>query len=143
MSGILGSAGSKSGVIGVTEINYEEGTWVGVPQNVSGSSLSCITEGYTRIGNTVHVHAALDANSCATTGGSSYIEGLPFTVGANCSGSAMKGDYTQGGSVQFLAGSDKMYITTFSAISGQIRVSVFGLLMRFPKCLASFLLKHL
>jgi len=27
MSGIIGSTGSKSGVIGETEIDYEEGTW--------------------------------------------------------------------------------------------------------------------
>jgi len=123
MSGIINSAGSRSGIIGTTELDYEEGTWTGVPVSVGGTSLSCLTEGYTKIGNTVHVHAALDANSLSTTAGSSYIEGLPFTVGVNCSGSAMKGDWTQGGSVQFFAGSDKMYITTFSSISGQIRVS--------------------
>jgi hypothetical protein len=27
MSGIIGGVGSKSGVIGTTELDYEEGTW--------------------------------------------------------------------------------------------------------------------
>ena len=36
MSGIIGGAGSKSGVIGKTEVNVEEGTWTGV----SNGSLS-------------------------------------------------------------------------------------------------------
>ena len=31
MSGIIGGAGSKSGVIGETELDYEEGSWTPVP----------------------------------------------------------------------------------------------------------------
>ena len=34
MSGIIGGAGSKSGVIGTTELDYEEGTWT--PLLISG-----------------------------------------------------------------------------------------------------------
>ena len=41
MSGIVGGAGSKSGVIGQTEIDYEEGSWV--PNNNGGSIRKNIT----------------------------------------------------------------------------------------------------
>ena len=47
MSGIVGGAGSKSGIIGETELDYEEGTWTPSYSNVDTS----INAGfYTKIG---------------------------------------------------------------------------------------------
>ena len=105
--------------------DYEEGTWTGTAVNVTDTSaLSVTNEGYTKIGNIVRIWGALDANGLATTGGSSYISGLPFTVGADYgTGSAMKNDYTQGGTIFFNASTDRIYITTFSTITGSIRFS--------------------
>ena len=37
MSGIIGGAGSKSGIIGQTELDYEEGEWTPTFSNVSSS----------------------------------------------------------------------------------------------------------
>ena len=105
--------------------DYEEGTWTGTAVNVTDTSALAVTnEGYTKIGNIVHIWGALDANGLATTGGSSYISGLPFTVGSDYgTGSAMKNDYTQGGAIFFNASTDRIYITTFSTITGSIRFS--------------------
>ena len=74
MSGFVGGAGSKSGVIGTTELDYEEGTWTpklnGNDKGISGL--------YTKIGNYVHCQMWLWAN---TTGdeASCKISTLPFT----------------------------------------------------------------
>lgn len=104
--------------------DYEEGTWTGSAVSVGGTSLSVVNEVYTKVGNKVWFSGALDANSLTTTGGSSYVSGLPFTVAnANPSGSAMKGDYTQAGSVNTPVSTDRVYLSTFSSISGQIRFS--------------------
>jgi hypothetical protein len=104
--------------------DYEEGTWTGSAVSVGGTSLSVVSEVYTKVGNKVWFSGALDANSLTTTGGSSYVSGLPFTVAnANPSGSAMKGDYTQAGSVNTPVSTDRVYLSTFSSISGQIRFS--------------------
>ena len=54
MSGIIGGAGSKSGVIGTTELEYEEGTWT-PKQDVSGTAFGSATAYYTKIGSNVNV----------------------------------------------------------------------------------------
>ena len=82
MSGIIGGAGSKSGVIGTTELDYEEGTWT--PELYIGSVLSSThnynSGVYIRIGNILHLsfywyHAGATStyNSGAMT-----IGNLPF-----------------------------------------------------------------
>ncbi len=51
MSGIVGGAGSKSGVIGTTELRYEEGTYT---PSVTGSNMtgaSITTSGYRIVGD--------------------------------------------------------------------------------------------
>jgi hypothetical protein len=80
MSGIINSAGSKSGVIGTTELDYEEGEWtpggnmayavvVGLPQAT-----------YTKIGRlvTVQCHMYMEGNSASTA--VTNFTGLPFTA---------------------------------------------------------------
>ena len=52
MSGIVGGAGSKSGVIGTTELDYEEGTWTPTFNGFSGSTTVQGAK-YTKIGRQV------------------------------------------------------------------------------------------
>ena len=102
MSGIVGGAGSKSGIIGETELEYEEGTWT--PTN--GNALQSASGTYIRIGNIVHCSFYLLANaSNATTGD---MAGLPFTsnseVAGTAGGNAGAGvnSYTNVGAVYFI-----------------------------------------
>ena len=74
MSGIIGGAGSKSGVIGETEIDYETGTWVPTHGTFS---LSSNTGTYTKIGTLVTVMGYAVFNSTANS--DANWGGLPFT----------------------------------------------------------------
>ena len=82
MSGIIGGAGSKSGVIGTTELDYEEGTWTPVIDRQTGTP-NCTydqrTATYTRIGNMVSVYCALTISSVTdSASGYTKLTGLPF-----------------------------------------------------------------
>ena len=56
MSGLISSAGSRSGIIGTTELDYEEGTWTpGLSTgNESGTWSSCLGK-YIKVGNQVTI----------------------------------------------------------------------------------------
>ena len=80
MSGIVGGAGSKSGIIGETEIEYEEGTWTPKDTDGNGSNQYGM---YTRIGNLVTLYFSFStAAATGTTSNLFYITNFPFTVGA-------------------------------------------------------------
>ena len=87
MSGIIGGAGSKSGVIGETELDYEEGTWTPTGTNVTGYSGSR----YTKLGKCVICHYYYETTGTAST----PLGGLPFTASTESSGS-MSGSGTCG-----------------------------------------------
>ena len=94
MSGIINSAGSRSGVIGTTELDYEEGTWTGL-SNGSLSSATNWSGHYVKIGRLVRFslyHAG--AVSAASSG--AYITGLPFTPASSASGGAGSGAINDG-----------------------------------------------
>ena len=75
MSGIIGGAGSKSGVIGTTELDYEEGTFT-ITHGTHGISGQ---EGkYVRIGNLVSVHIEISFNVDSRTSAAAFST-LPFT----------------------------------------------------------------
>ena len=89
MSGIINSAGSKSGVIGETEIDYEEGTWT--PAIVNGSLSATNPHGlYTRVGRIVNLAWELTVPS-NSDGNGFEISGCPFFAQELPSGSG----YTQ------------------------------------------------
>ena len=75
MSGVVGGTGSRSGVIGETEVDYEEGTWSplfnGNDKGLSGS--------YTKIGNTVHCNLWIWADTSGNEN-NCKITNLPFTI---------------------------------------------------------------
>ena len=74
MSGIIGGAGSKSGVIGTTELDYEEGNWT--PTN--SNTLTGGPNGtYVKIGKLVLCSFYLLANASSATTGD--FGGLPYT----------------------------------------------------------------
>tara|TARA_R110002051_G_scaffold312330_1_gene387444 strand:- start:212 stop:706 length:495 start_codon:yes stop_codon:yes gene_type:complete len=86
MSGIINSAGSRSGVIGITELDYEEGTWTPtVYGSTTGSSLlwtSTSYARYNRVGNRVFFNANIVSTDASPGGASIHgllrVGGLPF-----------------------------------------------------------------
>jgi|TARA_Y100000296_G_C5091668_1_gene215159 hypothetical protein len=85
MSGIVGGAGSKSGVIGTTELDYEEGTYVPTMTYSSGGGSMTMKSGedtlmYTKIGRKVFIQGKLEISTQSS--GAGYVQiSLPFTVG--------------------------------------------------------------
>ena len=90
MSGIIDSAGSKSGVIGTTELDYEEGAWTVVLKGGSDVSLTTSSEEgkYTKIGNLVYASGYISVSSLNSAIGGCYIAGFPFSAssGADAQG---------------------------------------------------------
>ena len=75
MSGIIGGVGSKSGVIGTKELDYEEGSFTVTGTNVSSQGCR-----YTKIGKFVHITLKFSASG----GTMAYaVGGLPFTSAAS------------------------------------------------------------
>lgn len=97
MSGIIGGAGSKSGIIGQTEIDYETGTWTPVISTIwsgpSSTGFSVNSAKYTKIGNQV----TLEFSIRQTTSSSPNIvvddrwqvTGVPFTPSLSNAGSGV------------------------------------------------------
>ena len=81
MSGIIGRAGSRSGVIGTTEIDYEEGTYTPYFQvsgsNISGGSYTTQLGSYTKIGNIAHVFIDILLSAEGISSGAIQVS-LPF-----------------------------------------------------------------
>ena len=75
MSGLINSAGSKSGVIGETELDYEEGTWT--PTAGIGSLTIDGTAPYTKIGRLVTIRAYVYSFS-DSSGSVLFLTGLPY-----------------------------------------------------------------
>ena len=84
MSGVIGGAGSKSGIIDETELDYEEGTWTptfisSIGNNLSVSSGTFIGH-YVKIGGTCKFSIYLfNATLAGTFNNSDNIWTLPFT----------------------------------------------------------------
>ena len=78
MSGIIGSVGAKSGVIGSTEIpgGYEEGTFTGTNSNVSGYGFPHAT--YTKIGCMVFITCSVEVPNTTSNHGVEIMS-LPFS----------------------------------------------------------------
>ena len=74
MSGIIGGAGSKSGVIGETELDYEEGTWTPAFNALSPTVQAAK---YTKIGRQVFCECEITIPTNST--GDRIEISLPFT----------------------------------------------------------------
>ena len=81
---MIGGAGSKSGVIGTTELDYEEGVVSPVVLTCGSGSVTMKssedTLAYTKIGNRVLVSGKIELSSVSSPSGSFQVS-LPFTVG--------------------------------------------------------------
>ena len=103
MSGIVGGAGSKSGIIGETEIDYEEGiyTWTLTDGSCTWNTVAGYTKlHYVKIGNLVTVHGRFETNASSGTKGDHISISLPFTVanpGDNSGASMGSGAIMRGG----------------------------------------------
>ena len=75
MSGIIGGAGSKSGVISETEIDYEEGDWT---PGTTGTGYASAEGTYTKVGRVVSCTFNITGGGSDSTGDST---GLPFAIG--------------------------------------------------------------
>ncbi len=82
MSGIINSAGSKSGVIGTTEIDYEEGTWTAVQDSGGSIAANTSTMTYTKIGKLVILQGQFQQSTGQSTGALTLIN-LPFANNAS------------------------------------------------------------
>ena len=82
MSGILG-VGSRSGVIGTTELDYEVGTWdIRITDSASGSmgvNSGYLTQSYIKIGNLVNARGKVETTT-ETAGSGAWRFSLPFAV---------------------------------------------------------------
>ena len=76
MSGIIGGAGSKSGVIGITELDYETGTWIVTCQNSVSLYADYRTGAYTKIGRMVTCGGQVRIDNGQS--GADLILNLPF-----------------------------------------------------------------
>ena len=79
MSGIVNSAGSRSGVIGTTELDYEEGEFAPHGTNITYN----YTGHYQKIGNWVTCTCDVRGSASSTE---ADIGGLPFTSSAGNAG---------------------------------------------------------
>tara|TARA_R100001594_G_scaffold46230_1_gene79283 strand:+ start:166 stop:639 length:474 start_codon:yes stop_codon:yes gene_type:complete len=83
MSGIIGSAGGKSGIIGETELDYEVGEWTASIETTSTNFTTTgrSTEGwYYKIGGIVECFFSVSINSPSGGAGNVVISGLPFVA---------------------------------------------------------------
>ena len=104
MSGIIGSAGSKSGIIGLPTIensvsDYEEGTWTPAPD------VDALTEAthrwYKKIGNMVWLSASVTFGASSSTS-TQKITGSPFTSLHYSSGYVGSSSWTTSGEPQLM-----------------------------------------
>ena len=77
MSGIVGGAGSKSGVVGETELDYEEGIFTPATNGDTVIDGNNSYGNYVKIGRLVTIHMNI---SCSSTNNSNtfQISGMPF-----------------------------------------------------------------
>ena len=76
MSGLIGGAGSKSGIIGTTELDYEEGTFTLTHGTHGLGTQSC---NYVRVGNLCSIYMDINFNADSKTSSANF-SGLPFTT---------------------------------------------------------------
>ena len=83
MSGIIGGAGSKSGVIGRIEVDNEQGDWTLIPNS---GSITGTTGRYYKVGGLVMVRGYFHTASGYTGGTNIEITGLPYPPTQDCCG---------------------------------------------------------
>ena len=80
MSGIIGGAGSKSGIIGHTELDYEGGTFDPIPMAASTAINNSSLGRYIKIGKSVTIIMQVNSDRGSGVVGPFSTTGLPFTL---------------------------------------------------------------
>ena len=98
MSGIVGGAGAKSGIIGQTELDYEEGAFTPSWTSASATpSYASRVAKYTRIGPICYIGGYIWSNGMSgTLTNPAYVTGLPFTSSATAADSCISVTSTYG-----------------------------------------------
>ena len=82
MSGIINSAGSKSGVIGQTELDYEEGTWTPTITGYTAGSTQTYSDQtgtYTKIGDICHARFSVRLSAKGDISDNyTFLGGIPY-----------------------------------------------------------------
>ena len=92
MSGLIGGAGSKSGVIGQTELDYETGSWTPLVRDVSGNAATLSTElgTYVKVGKMlVCSYQWLMSSKGSMTGSYVLMVNMPFDHPTEQNGTGM------------------------------------------------------
>ena len=118
MSGIIGGAGSKSGIIGETEIDYETGTWTPSHDNPHGSN----TGSYVKIGKKVFAEGWLMASGGSSGTGNAigggcthYQNNVGGTIyGIHCFGSTSFSFYSNGTDTAFADGKQTHFSLSYT-----------------------------
>ena len=95
MSGLIGSAGGKSGIIGHTELDYEQGFWDITMTCASGTITMGSTDNmrYTKIGQLVYNQGYVSTSGISSPSGALYLASLPFT---SCASNTAHDGYSGG-----------------------------------------------
>ena len=117
MSGLIGSAGSKSGVIGQTELDYEEGTWDMTVTGSSGGSFTLhadyTTHSYIKIGKLVNVRGKVQITAESSPSGL-----VKFTLPFVNKDLIDHGGYSAGSCYLYRTGNNAIYNPTPIAVEG-------------------------
>ena len=143
MSGLIGGAGSRSGIIGETEIDYEEGLFTGTFEDESGDNAGMTgsqTAGfYTKIGRTVTISGRFEASSISGMGGNDalYLTGLPFPPNTTSYNAMTAGAISHASGLNIVAkesvgvytdpGSGRLKFKVWASAAGNANFSVAGL----------------
>ena len=131
MSGLIGSAGSKSGIIGETELDYEEGSWSPGTSDGTFTYASNNANWYVKIGQHVTLRFG-GQNFTANNSSEIHITNLPFAPKDNY---MVGGDFwtnswsSEPGDVRFWDGSQgrlKLYKANGSGSVTAITYSTIG-----------------
>ena len=144
MSGIIGGAGSRSGVIGETELEYETGTWTPVIKynaNVGSDEageFNITYANYTRIGNLVQIELRMaNGGGAPTHAYTLVISGLPFAtqdtvyraigsaVATNYFNMTVMCDNWADNTINFVQGTESYY--TFSNLTSSSQLAFYGI----------------
>ncbi len=86
MSGLIGGAGSRSGVLGTTELEYEEGTF-----DVAHANYYTQTAYYRKLGDQIWIYGIIKTAAIGSNGIRSFT--APFA----CDAGTYSGSYKKGG----------------------------------------------
>ena len=125
MSGIIGGAGSKSGVIGTTEIDYEEGTWT--PTYLHGTIGTTNNARYIKIGSQVTLWIGYHiAPTSSDSSNSQGVTSFPFAIGGSYSSGTSVSTTANGAVILGIGGDTKNFYYQVGSSTSQKANAISG-----------------